>query len=63
MDEKELFELFAEDLREFEAGFWLIAPFGRAGSDEEFREIVEAFQNFVAKWDPWYKKHFKGDAP
>jgi len=57
--EKQL-EDFNKKYSQFQSDFHKVVPFGRAGSDSEFRNVVWLFERFCSAWDSWYKQKKEG---
>lgn len=51
--EFEMLSAFDKHVDAFHSEFMRVAPFGRAGSEKEFRELVETFLKFRERWSKW----------
>lgn len=54
---RQTIELFNRNLRNIHTNFLNeIVPFGRAGTDKDFREVAALFEKLMLKWKNWYRK-------
>lgn len=54
----ENFKTFDEKLDQLFSEFMTtVVPLGRAGSDDTFQFVCDAFNEFVRRWKFWYSLH------